>query len=50
VLDEPFIGLHKSLHPRVMAMLKVLSEELDFQFIIITHESGLTGGKIIEIE
>jgi len=50
VLDEPFIGIHKDLHSRVIAMLKVLSDELGFQFILVTHESGLTGGKLYHIE
>lgn len=47
IMDEPFNTLHKSLHERVKSMLEMLSDELDFQFIFITHEEGFAAGKIV---
>lgn len=47
IMDEPFNTLHKSLHTRVKDMLEMLSQELDFQFIFVTHEEGFAAGKIV---
>lgn len=42
ILDEPFKFLDKSKHGRAFEMLKELSLKLGLQFIIVTHEEGLT--------
>lgn len=42
ILDEPFKFLDKSKHGRASEMLKELSSKLGLQFIIVTHEEGLT--------
>ena len=42
ILDEPFKFLDKSKHGRASEMLKELSLKLGLQFIIVTHEEGLT--------
>jgi len=41
VLDEPMKFLSRDLHPRASAMIQEISEKLDIQFIIITHDKGL---------
>lgn len=50
VMDEPFNTLHKSLQVRVRQMLEMLAEELNFQFVLVTHDSDLAGGKIVVLE
>lgn len=42
ILDEPFKFLDKSKHGRASEMIKELSLKLGLQFIIVTHEEGLT--------
>jgi len=41
ILDEPFKFLDKERQPQASRMLKELSDRLEIQFIIITHESTL---------
>jgi len=41
VLDEPFRFLSTDLQPKASEMLKTLSQKLNLQFIIITHEEEL---------
>lgn len=49
VLDEPFRFLSKEYRPRVRELMIALSEELDLQFLMVTHSLDLTAGKIIEV-
>jgi len=41
ILDEPFRFLSRELQPRAGEMLKRLSNKLDVQFIIVTHNQDL---------
>ena len=52
ILDEPFKNLRSTLHESAGLMVKHLSDELNIQFIIITHldEMIKTGDRVIEIE
>lgn len=50
VLDEPFKFLSRNYAERVQEMLEDLSEELDMQFIMVTHDPQLEVGKVIEID
>ncbi len=50
IMDEPFKYLSTNLRPRVASMLEMLSEELEFQFIISTHSKALKLGTVIELE
>jgi len=49
VLDEPFRFLSSDYIDRAREMLRILSEDLDIQFLIVTHEQGLASGNIIRI-
>jgi ABC-type sulfate/molybdate transport systems ATPase subunit len=49
VLDEPFKAVHVSYLPRVRELIEVLAEEMDIQFIIITHNELLEAGKVIQL-
>lgn len=37
IADEPFKNVSKEYVPRVKQMLEMLSSDLDFQFVIVTH-------------
>lgn len=52
ILDEPMRFLSQDLQPKASEMIKELSEKLNLQFIIITHESELThqAQKIFEMK
>ena len=52
VLDEPFKHLDKTMHPRASEMIKMLSDKLGIQFIIITHEQsmGVYADKVFEVK
>ena len=41
LLDEPFRNLSANLSPKAGAMIKMLSEKLGLQFIIVSHDEGL---------
>ena len=41
ILDEPFRFLSSELQPKAGEMLKMLSEKLGLQFIIVTHNNDL---------
>lgn len=41
ILDEPFKHLDKTMHPRASEMIKMLSDKLGIQFLIITHEQSM---------
>lgn len=49
VFDESFTGVHVVNLARVKQLLNELSEELDVQFIQVTHINALSCGKIIEL-
>ena len=50
ILDEPFRFVSKEFLPAVSDLIEELSEKLDIQFIIVTHEEELKIGNIIEWE
>ena len=52
VLDEPFRFLSRELQPKAGAMLKMLSERLKLQFIIVTHNQDLieAADKVFEVK
>jgi len=50
VLDEPFRFLSSEYRSRVKNLLETLSEEMNIQFIQVTHINALRCGKVIEIE
>jgi DNA repair exonuclease SbcCD ATPase subunit len=50
ILDEPFRFLSKEYRPKIRDLITQLSEELDFQFILVTHAQELEIGDIIRIE
>lgn len=50
VLDEPFKFVSVDLLPRIRYLLKMLTEETDAQFIIITHLPELACGKVYKLE
>lgn len=50
VMDEPFKFVSRDVLPRVAMMLERLAEELDFQFIMVTHLTALQIGQIYEVE
>jgi DNA repair exonuclease SbcCD ATPase subunit len=49
ILDEPFKHLGAEHHGRCKSMMLNLSKELNFQFLIVTHEEGLMAGKIVRM-
>lgn len=49
VLDEPFRFLSASYRPRAAALLENLSDELDFQLIIVTHDSDFHLGEVVRV-
>lgn len=49
-LDEPFRFVDAQRTPLVRDLLLSLAEELDFQFLLITHNRGLCGGAVIELD
>jgi DNA repair exonuclease SbcCD ATPase subunit len=48
-LDEPFRFVDREYRPRVRAMLETLSEEMDVQIILVTHDPEFEIGKVVEI-
>ena len=49
VLDEPFKFISENVVGKVRDLLISLSEELQVQIIMVTHEKGLRAGKILEL-
>ena len=41
ILDEPFKYLSRDLQPEIGKLLQELSEQLNFRYIIVTHEDDL---------
>jgi len=50
ILDEPFRFVSPKLRPRVRKLLETLAEEMGIQFILVTHDSALAAGKVIELK
>lgn len=48
ILDEPFRFVSEEYQEKVADLLEELSEKMDVQFIIVTHENSLKRGNIIE--
>lgn len=49
VLDEPFKFVSADYQPRVADMLQQLSDDLDFQFIMVTHIDALVAGTVVRL-
>lgn len=51
ILDEPFKfpSLRRNYRERVKDLVTALAEELDFQFIIVTHDPVFEVGKVIDL-
>lgn len=49
VLDEPFRFVSVEYRERVRSLLETLAVELDCQFIVVTHQSELRTGTIVEL-
>jgi len=50
ILDEPFRFLSVEYRPKIRDLIQQLAEELDFQFILVTHAKELEIGDVIRIE
>lgn len=49
-LDEPFRFVSEEYRPRVRALIEALSEELDFQVVMVTHFPDLECGKVVRLD
>lgn len=49
VLDEPFRFVSQGYRERIKSLVETLADELDVQFIIVTHLAELQIGKVIEL-
>ncbi len=49
ILDEPFKFVSEEYRPGIRQMLEKLSEEFNFQFILVTHIVELMIGKVIKL-
>jgi len=49
VLDEPFRFVSRDLRPKIKELLETLAEEMDMQFVIVTHDPALVAGKVVEL-
>jgi len=49
ILDEPFRFVSAGYRANVAEMLRVLSEELDVQLVLVTHDPQLVLGKSVQI-
>lgn len=50
VLDEPFKFVSAEYRGAVRGMLEMLAEDMDVQFVIVTHIDELKTGTVIEVE
>ncbi len=50
ILDEPFRFVSSEYRSRVKSLLETLAEEMNIQFVQVTHINALRCGKVIEIE
>jgi DNA repair exonuclease SbcCD ATPase subunit len=49
VLDEPFKFVSENYREQIRSLLKILSKEMEFQFLFVTHIPDLQCGKVITI-
>jgi DNA repair exonuclease SbcCD ATPase subunit len=49
ILDEPFKMVSSDYVGRIASMLEAMADELEFQFIIVTHNDELKVGNVVEI-
>lgn len=49
ILDEPFRFVSVDLRPRVATMVQEMAEQLEVQFIIVTHDPEFQMGTIVEL-
>lgn len=49
ILDEPFRFVSRDLRDKVRQMLETLAEELEIQFVVVTHDPALVAGKVVEL-
>jgi ABC-type thiamine transport system ATPase subunit len=49
VLDEPFVHVSADLRPKVRELVQALADDLDFQFLIVSHAEDLVAGKVVRI-
>ena len=47
--DEPFKHLSAGYVPAARQLLETLAEELDFQFVLVTHSEDLACGKVVQL-
>lgn len=52
ILDEPFKAVSLDVRPRAIEILKQLSEHLNIQFIIVTHDNSIVdiADKVFEVK
>jgi DNA repair exonuclease SbcCD ATPase subunit len=50
ILDEPFKFVSEEYREQIRLMLEGLADELDMQFVMVTHVDELRTGKVIEIK
>ncbi len=50
VLDEPFRFLSKEYRPVIRELLLELAEELEMQFIVVTHDTEMACGTVVRID
>lgn len=49
VIDEGFSMLSKEYRPRLKVLLEALAEEMDLQLILVTHQSDMKLGTVVEM-
>lgn len=49
ILDEPFRFVSKEYRPRVRQLMERLAEEMEIQFIVVTHIHDFRTGNVVEI-
>lgn len=50
ILDEPFKFVSAEYRPRLRALLEKLSQEMQVQFLIVTHIPELRFGKVVDLD
>lgn len=49
VLDEPWKHLSEQYRPRMRELIETLADELQMQFVIVTHSEEFRIGKVVEV-
>ncbi len=49
IMDEPFKFVDRQALPRVRKLLETLADELNFQFVLVTHIPELVCGEVVEL-